>query len=257
MWLDALPLWGVLLFTALLAQLAVEVGYRIGRIGRRAAPHTDEGPLGAMVGATMGLLAFLLGFTFSAAASRFESRRILVLDEANAIGTTYLRTDFLIEPHRAEVRKLLREYVDVRLNEGGRSVDEAIRESETLQVRLWKHAAAVGDKNRNSIVVGLFVQSLNEVIDLHAKRVMIGMRSRLPNVIWTVLYIITALGLAALGYLAGLSGANRSWPMWTLCLAIATVMSLIADLDRPQQGFLKVSQRPLVDVRNSMTEPQP
>src|SRR5688572_12066502 len=111
--LDSLPLWALFGLNVLIVIFADEFGYRVGQFRRRRAKQEKEAPVGAMVGATLGLLAFLLAFTFGMAANRFESRREVLLNESNAIGTTWLRAAFLPEAHRDEVRKLLREYVDV------------------------------------------------------------------------------------------------------------------------------------------------
>src|SRR5262245_15814690 len=113
--LDWLPLWAWLGITVGLILLTVEAGFRAGRWRRQHAEREGETPVSAIVAALLGLLAFLLAFTFGMAASRFDTRRELVLDEANAIGTTYLRAALLPEPHRKETRTLLRDYVDVRL----------------------------------------------------------------------------------------------------------------------------------------------
>ena len=127
-----------------------------------------------MVAATLALLAFMLAFTFGLAVSRFDVRRRLVIDEANAIGTTYWAR-LLPEPYREEVRKLLREYVSVRLDAiRPESLSQSISRSEELQSQLWSQAATVEEKNPGSIVVVLFIGSLNEVIDLHAKRLALG-----------------------------------------------------------------------------------
>lgn len=98
--LDALPLWGLFLAILLLVLLSVEGGYRLGKYRRSRSEEEKEAPVGAMVGATLGLLAFLLAFTFGLAATRFDTRRQVLLDEANAIGTTYLRAGML--PDRRE-----------------------------------------------------------------------------------------------------------------------------------------------------------
>src|SRR6476661_10181406 len=113
--LDVLPLW--LVFVGLLAGmlLADEFGYRVGKMRFHLAGHEKEPTVGGIVAAELGLLAFLLAFTFGLAGSRFEARREALLNEANAIGTTYLRSKMLPEPQRGEVQKLLREYVDVRI----------------------------------------------------------------------------------------------------------------------------------------------
>jgi hypothetical protein len=205
-----------------------------------------------MVGATLGLLAFLLAFTFGLASSRFDTRKEFVLDEANAIGTCYLRAGTLPEGNQ-EIRALLREYVDVRL-QSLRSGElwRGMRGSEELHNRLWAQAEAVAKKNSGSMVVGLFVQSLNEVIDLHAKRVWAAFYNRIPGSIWIALYSVAVLALGAMGYHGGLAGTSRSLAILAVAFTFSLVMWLIADLDRPHEGSLIVSQQPLIDLRNSM-----
>ena len=213
--------------------------------------------MGAMVGATLGLLAFMLAFTFGSAAERYDSRRQLLLDEANAIGTTYLRAGMLPE-RREEVRKLLRDYVDTRLQAvESKRIAEGIRRSEQLQEQLWAQAVTLGERHPTSIVVGLFVQSLNEVIDVHAKRVTVGVRNRIPGAIWLALLAVAVLALAAMGYHAGLAGPNRSLAQVAVALTFSVVIALIGDLDRPQEGTLTVSQQALVDLRQSMEGSRP
>ena len=250
--LDVLPLWGVFLAVLVLVLAAIEGGYRLGNFRHRQSGGEKEAPVGAMVGATLGLLAFMLAFTFGMAAERFDTRKQLVLDEANAIGTTYLRTAMLPE-RRDEIRALLRSYVDTRLEavQSGR-VAEQILQSEATQGKLWLAATAVGLQHPDSIVVGLFVESLNEVIDLHAKRVTAGLRNRIPSAIWVALLTIAALSLAAMGYHAGLVGTIRSLAIIVVAVTFSAVIVLIADLDRPQEGTLIVSQQALIDVRESM-----
>src|ERR1043166_6655429 len=112
--LDAFPLWGLFIVILLVVLLSVECGYRLGKYRRSRHEQEKEAPLGTMVGATLGLLAFILAFTFGLAAARFDARRQALLDEANTIGTTYLRAGML--PERGEqIRGLLRDYVAARL----------------------------------------------------------------------------------------------------------------------------------------------
>ena len=251
--LDSFPLWTLLPVTVLVALVSVEFGYRVARYRRQRSEEETESSVGAMVGATLGLLAFMLAFTFGLAGSRFEDRRQVILSEANAIGTTYLRAAMLPEPMRTETRKLLREYVDVRLEapQPGK-VDQAISKSEELQDRLWSQATAAADKDRSPIT-GLFIQSLNEVIDLHAKRVMTALRSRVPGAIWIGLYLLAILAMTVLGYHEGLTSKRRSIAVIALTLAFSVVLILIVDLDRPGQGLLRVSQQSMVDLRKSMS----
>jgi hypothetical protein len=213
--------------------------------------------VGTIVAASLGLLAFLLAFTFGMAASRFDTRQTLVLDEANAIGTTYLRAALLPEPHRTEIRKLLRDYVDLRLEAAQRGmVGPALARSEKLQGRLWAQAVIVGEKNPTP-VTGLFIQSLNEVIDLHAKRVEMGMRNRVPLTIWGALYLTAILALAEVGYHAGLSSTTRTPATLTLVVMFSGVLWLIAELDRPQEGLLRASQQAMIDLQKSLTTATP
>jgi hypothetical protein len=120
---------------------------------------------------------------------------------------------------------------------------------------LWSAATTLGQQHPDSIVVGLFVQSLNEVIDLHAKRVTAGLRNRIPGAIWVTLLTIAVLSLAAMGYHVGLVGTIRPLTAIVVAVTFSSVISLIADLDRPQEGTLTVSQQALVDVRQSMNPP--
>src|SRR5262249_22976643 len=177
--LDALPLWGLFVLILVVVLLSVECGYRLGKYRRGRREQEKEAPVGTMGGATLGLLAFILAFTFGLASSRFDTRRQVLLDEADAIGTTYLRAGMLHEGGE-RIRVLLRDYVVARLDAVRLgNVAGGIRRSENIQHQVWAEAETVAEKNPNSIVVGVFVQSLNEMIDLHARRVQAGIRSRI------------------------------------------------------------------------------
>jgi hypothetical protein len=256
--LDVVPLPVLFVATAALLWLAMEGGYRLGKWRRSRISDEKEQPVGAMVASILGLVALVLGFTFSLAASRFDARRTAVLEEANAIGTAELRSRLLPEPERSQIAKLLREYVEVRIRgtEEGKTED-AISRSEALHAQLWAQAVAAAQKDTGSIMTGVFIQSLNDVIDLHSKRVMVGMRSRIPLVIWAGLYGLATLGMAAVGYQAALTGTRRSPAMLGLVAAFAVVLLLIADLDRGQEGLLRVSQQALIDLKKSMESQHP
>jgi hypothetical protein len=259
--LDIIPLWVLFLAACALTGLALEGGYRLGKWRHACASEEKETPVGAMVGSILALLAFLLAFTFGLAATRFDERRQTVLEEANAIGTTYLRTRLLPEPQRTETAKLLREYVDVRLpdfrqGDATLTIAQAITRSEELHEQLWSQATAAAEKSP-TIMTGLFIHSLNEMIDVHAKRVMVGARSRIPISIWAGLLGLALLGMAAAGYHAGLSATRRSPAMLGMVLGFAGVLFLIADLDRPHEGLLTVSQQSPIDLQKSMHAAKP
>jgi hypothetical protein len=256
--LDAIPLW--LFFLAVIAILlaSMEGGYRLGRWRRSLISDEKEQPVGAMVASILGLVALVLGFTFSLAASRFDDRRMAILEEANAIGTTYLRSKLLPEPQRSEIAKLLREYVEVRIQgtEEGKTA-EALARSGELHALLWTQATAAAEKDTSSIMTGIFIQSLNETIDLHSKRVLVGLRSRIPLVIWVGLFGLAMLGMASIGYQAALSATRRSPAMLGLVLSFAVVLLFIADLDRGQEGLLRVGNQALLDLQKSIVSDAP
>jgi hypothetical protein len=256
--LDHLPLWALYVATLAIVLLSIEAGFRLGRRRIRTREREKESSVGEMVGASLGLLALLLAFTFGFAASRFETRRQVFLDEVNAIGTAYLRAALLPESDRTDTRNLLRHYLDIRI-EAVRSgkIEEAIRQSEELQASLWTRAVVLGQKNPTSIVIGLFVQSLNDLIDLHTKRVAAGLRSRIPGVIWFVLYAITILAMGEMGYHTGLAGKRRPLAIPAVALAFAAVILLIADLDRPREGLIQVNQQSMAELRKMMEAQEP
>ncbi|HEY6507943.1 MAG TPA: hypothetical protein VIY56_08005, partial [Vicinamibacterales bacterium] len=244
------PIGVLLLGTIGLVLLALEVGIRLGR-GRQRRGGGKLEVSGAMVGATMGLLAFMLAFTFNGAATRHDARKALVVEEVNAIETTWLRAGFLPEPHRADSRKHLREYVDVRVKAtaGEIALGDALRQSDALQERLWAGAEAVGLQDEESITTGLFVQSLNEVIDLHLERVTVATRNLVPPTIWAALYLLMAIGMFMIGLQIG-QGTTRQFGIEVaLALSFSLVMFLIIDLDRPQEGLVNVSQQAMVELQ--------
>ena len=251
--LDALPLWALLVATLVVALLSFEGGFWVGRRRSLRSEQEQEIVVRGLVGGMLGLEAFMLAFTFGAAAAHFDARRQAVIDEANTIRTAYLRADFLPEPHRAEIRNLLREYVDIRL-EGVRSgkIEQAIARSEELHNQLWSQASASREKTPSPAFAVQFIQALNEIIALHSRRVITGLEFRIPNIIWIVLYAITALAAASIGYHSGLTGRSRPLVALAIILAFSAVILLIEDLDRPLYGFLEVSQRALVDLQTKM-----
>jgi hypothetical protein len=254
--METLPLTVVFLVALFLALLMIEGGYRAGVYVHKRADQEQAAPVGGMVAAVLALLAFLLAFTFGFAANVFQTKRQVLLDEANAIGTAYLRADLLTESHRGTIRDLLREYVDVRL-EAARTgdIETAVRRSEELHAKLWAEAMAGVAEQPNSPMVGLFIQALNEVIDLHATRMQVAVRSRIPPTIWLALLVVAAMGLGSMGYQAGLSGSSRSLAVVAVALAFSIVVWLIADLDRTREGMLRISQQAMIDLQRSIAAP--
>jgi hypothetical protein len=251
--LDALPLWALFMATLVVALLSFEGGFWIGGRSDALSDSQQEKVVSRLVAGILGLLAFMVAFTFGVAASHFDARRQALHDEVNAIRTAYLRADLLQEPQRTEIRNLLRQYVDARL-EGKLSgkIEEAITRSEELQDQLWSQAVAAKENTLNTAFIGNFIQSLNEVISIHSRRVATVLEARIPDIIWFVIYAITMLASASIGYHAGLTRSRRVPVAPALILAFSVVILLIADLDRPLSGYLEVDQQAMSDLRNKM-----
>lgn len=255
--LDAVPLWCFLPLVTGFGLLALECGYRAGKWRHLHAAGEKDAPVAAMTASILGLLAFILAFTFSLAFSRFDNRREAVVEEANAIGTTWLRARLLPEPCRSDVAELLRQYTQLRTQRfASDTIGKLIAQSEQLQEKLWTQGTAAAERNP-SVMTGLFLQSLNETIDLHSKRTFAGLYSRIPLMIWLVLYTLTLLGLGSVGYQSGLSATRRSPEMAILTLAFAGVLYVIVDLDRGHEGLLQVSQQPIITLYHSMSTGSP
>lgn len=249
---------GVMLLLSLTIVLgSMEFGYRIGAFRHRRTQDEKEQPVGAVVGSTLGLLAFLLAFTFSFSASHFENRKHLVVEEANSIGTAWLRAGLLPEPEQTESRQLLQEYVGVRLDtvRSGQLAWGKVA-SEKLHQQLWQLAESAAEKENSVVRVGLYVQVLNELIDIHAERFSMVALNRIPTIIWLALFAETAIAMGVMGYHAGLTGTVRSWAALPIALAFSVLIALIADLDNPAHGFIRAGQQPLQDVQQAMESPQ-
>lgn len=250
-----LPIWSVFVGTLFLVLASVEAGYRWASRRQKDRELEKEAPVGAMVGATLGLLAFLLAFTFGIAADAFHARKVALVNEANAIRMTYLLSSVIPEAHRSEIRTLLPEYVDERLRWANMTQDEPGRSAKDLLDRLWKTAAAVGAQSPGEVDV--FLGYVGRIIELQQERVMVRERSRIPGAYWAVLYVVAVLALTAVGYHVGVAGTTRSPVMLAVAIAFSAVIMVIADLDRPGEGFINVSQQPMIDLREMLATSKP
>lgn len=253
---DTIPLWATAPLSLLLILASMEIGYHLGRWRRKRTKGESDGPVGVMVGAMVGLLAFMLAFTFGLATARYETRRQIIVDEANAIGTAYLRAGMLKAPHADASQSMLREYLSHReeLMLAGRVAD-AIAKSEELQRRLWREATLAVRTDPAPIPTGIYVQSLNEVIDIHTLRVNAGLHSRVPLVVWIALLGLTAVSMAGVGYQTGVTERSRSLAEVGLAVAFSLVIFLVADLDRPGEGVMRTNRWALEDLERSLTPP--
>lgn len=230
------------------------VGYLLGR-RRGSRSGVDESVIGSIQASILGMLALMLGFTFGIASARYDARRVLAVDESNAIGTTFLRAQTLPEPYRTNMSNLLRKYVDLRLESASKLDQYEVlvkykRDTESLQQDIWKQAAAVA-KAYPSDITGLFEESLNQSIDLFSSRIE-SFTARVPNTILWILALISCASLGIVGYGFGIAG-QRGWLIMLLVSAIiAIVIVMIVDLDKPEAGPTRISNQTMVDLRKSL-----
>lgn len=245
-----LPVWVLFLATVASSLLAVEVGFRLGR--RRASPeHKEtEKSVGTMVGATLGLLAFMLAFTFGSAASRYGVRKELVIKDANAVQAAFLRAELLPSPHAEEIKDLLDEYVDLRVAAKQTEILAVLSRSREIQNQIWDRAVALGHEHPEQWTVEDFIKSVNHLIDQHNTRAIWSLYRPLPSTIVFALNILLLLGMCLVGYQLGLTSNRRTVASAILVVAFAVVVTLTAELDSVQSSVLRVNQQAMIEVQN-------
>jgi hypothetical protein len=255
--IDPIPILGVFVLFAALALASYEIGFRIGRWYQERTPEEKEGPTGMLVGSLLALMAFLLAVTMGMASDRFDTRRSLVLEAANSIGTTYLRAGFLPAPADEEVRDLLREYAPLRVNTGNLAqlLANFARSQEILD-ELWAITEELEPTEGDRPTFALFVDALNATIDLHETRIAAIIYARVPETVLLLLILGSALTLGMVGYSAGLTRRRSPITAVVLVIVLGAVITLIVDLDRPRDGFLQVSQQPLLDLIEQIGPPE-
>ena len=253
---DALPIPVFFILFALISLACYEGGFRLGRWWQNREPGEQEGPTGVLVGSILALLAFLLAVTMGMASDRFDARRAIVLDEANAIGTTYLRAGYLPEPASSQIRELLRQYVPLRIRTSSSDdLQGDIQKSQAILNQLWTIAEGVAKTTNQGDLVSTFIESLNDTIDLHETRVTAA-SARVPETVVLLLIIGSALTLGMVGFSAGLTRRRSLLTAAVLIIALGAVITIVVDLDRPREGFIQVSQQPLIDVQQQIGPPQ-
>jgi hypothetical protein len=238
--------------------LFLEIGYRVGvrRIARE--PETARAGLGTVEGAVFALLGLLIAFTFSGAAVRFDSRRQLIIEETNAIGTAYLRLDLLPADKQPALRELFRRYLDTRLAAYQKlpDVEAAKRElakAAVLQGEIWQGAIRASQATSSPQTMMLLMPALNQMFDVASARTLAG-QIHPPTIIFVLLGVMALGGAVLAGYgMAG--GRSRSWIHW---MAFALVMSVtfyvILDIEYPRLGLIRVDafDQALIDLRQSI-----
>jgi len=241
-----------------IALAAIEIGFRVGRRSRGAALDDDsKAHINATQASTLGILALLLAFTFSLSLQRFDTRSDAMVDEANAIGTAYLRAQMLPTPLRDETRALLRDYVDVRVEAGHVSIihDDAwaslMARAGSLQNALWDKARLAAEANPNPVPAGMFVQATNDLIDSFGRRDA-ALNRHVPEVVLFLLLGTFLITSAIVGFSGGVVGRRPPLVSFAMVVLIVVLVFVILDLDRPIRGLIVVSEKNLLDLQASM-----
>jgi hypothetical protein len=237
--------------------LLLELGRRLGR--RRESRDTEgaRAGLGAVEGAVFALMGLVVAFTFSGAASRFDARRQLIVEEVNAIGTAWLRLDLLPATSQPQLRDLFRRYVETRLEVYQKIPDmEAARgelaKASALQGEIWTRATVACRESANTLIVQL-IPALNEMFDIASSRTA-NAQIHPPAIIFIMMGVLALTSSLLAGY-AMAGGKSRSW-IHTIgfVLILATTVYVILDLEFPRIGFIRIDSfdRLMVELRNSM-----
>ena len=234
--------------------LAIEAGNRIGRRAQSRTTEVARSQVEAMQTSLLGVLALMLGFTFSISLERFNGRSEAVVHEANAIGTAYLRSALLADAPRAEAQAIFSEYADVRVRTVTLAWGHADQraplnaEAQRLQGRLWEQAAATSRAAPSPATTGLYVQALNEMIDAHAT-LTAQVDRHVPELVLLLLFSAFVVSGGIIGYSAGLAGHRPSRATFVMVALVVMLMFMIMDLDRPRRGIIQVSPQSLIDVK--------
>lgn len=230
-----------------------ELSYRIGRIVQSRNDEEVKNLTGSVQASILGLLALLLGFTFSMSMQRFDNRTVALIDEANSFGTALLRAELLPEEKRGEVLKLLNEYLKLRVAIGKIDLTKVEKRQSyndkiiSLQKKLWDVTVEITQIDSRPVTTGAFMQALNDLIDKQGKRNAV-LSSHVPEPIMFLLFFVFIASISIMGYSSGLSGKRILAPLILVTLLITLIVFIIIDLDRPKRGLIKVDQSPLTEL---------
>jgi len=245
---------GMFLIPLLVVLIPILIGQRYGIWRSKKSANLQNASVGSVVGAALGLLAFMLAFTFQIAAGRYEARKELLLEEVTNIRTTWLRAGVVPEPFRSETKKLLLEYVDLRVDLANdlSKLSSVMSRSQQILDKFWESVEILAERDRSSEMYSLYTSSVNDLVDNYNQRITMTLEYRIPPAILGVLFIITFLSMLVLGYQFGISGKGSFRINLLLAVVFAMVMFLIFALDRPETGLAKLNQKPMLTLQQQL-----
>jgi hypothetical protein len=252
--ISAIYFMGLFVGTVLVALLAFRGGVHFGRWRARRPDPEPNLPVRTLIAGVLNLLGFILGFTFALAASHYDARADAIFNEAVAIGTAYHRTYSLPEHERENVKRLLLEYVDARLQVGDPAERTRVLERlNSLQERIREQIILIGNNNGSAGSASSLTQSLAEIIDVHAFRVLMDMRARIQDRMWVSLYCVMIIALAGAGYQCGLTGGRGSIAAVAYAMVFTAVVIMIFIVDNPDMEQFRHTHRPLFELKARLT----
>ncbi len=240
--LENIHSYSIALGVAVLCFLSIEAGFQFARFRKGSARSDAE--FGIAQSAAFALVALLLGFSYSLALSRFDARREVTVHEANAIGTTILRVDLFDKPNATLMRGYLKRYVDARIDFAEAAVDAARRAraaqlSDSLQRQMWDLTMSTARRDEHSTMIPLFIATLNETIDVSTEQTAV-LKAHIPDVVVAILVIVIIVASGMLGYGFGRATYRARIVSVIFAAMFGIVIGTILDLDRPQEGIIRV-----------------
>lgn len=233
--------------------LSIHTGFRIGlKSGKKAYDDHTAAHVSSLQAAIFGLLALLLGFTFSMAIQRYDIRKELVVKEAEMIADTYQMADFLPAREEQQTRLLIKDYVKARLGfyKAGNNlpkIAEANAQALGIKNKIWDIAANVMKNTSHPVPVSIFIKSLSEMMDMTETRTA-ALENHVPKSVLWLLFFTSTLGMGFVGYTAGLTGKRQHATTAFFAFLLALVLVIILDIDRPRDGLIQVSQDSLLRI---------
>ena len=253
--LDNFPIWAVYVGLVVIVVVAAEVGFRVGIWMQDRSDKPGESKMtGSVVAGMLGLMAFMMAFTIGIVINQQGDRKAMVVEEANAIGTAWLRAGFLEEPDLSAVRPLLVEYTEIRIAAANdpSQFDTVVTRSEEIHNDLWAIMEDNVRRGNESAIMGLTVDSINDVIDVHSERLFVA-NLRLPRLLGILLLLATVLSFMLVGVASSADRKRDTSAMIIFALVFVAVLIVIVDLDRPQEGLLTVPQTAMTDLLRQIT----
>jgi hypothetical protein len=234
-----------------------EMGFRAGRFIQARTDSEVKALTGSIQGSILGLLALLLGFTFSMSMQRYDNRSMALIDEANSIGTAVLRIELLPTAYQQPASELFEQYLGLRVAIGQLDLTKHQQRNDynkkiaNIQAELWTLAVEATNVDPRPVTTGAFVKSLNDVIDSQGKRNAL-LQMHVPEVVLMLLFVVFISSGGIMGYSAGLSGQRIIVPIVLVSLLITLIVFIIIDLDRPKRGVIQVNQAGMVELLESI-----